>query len=398
VYLVTIRFAAGTTGDKASPVVWFALIACFNRGPGLNRLGVFMAPHLNRRTALGLGAVVTGALTFGVAGTALADTTSDSTDDSTSAAENARSAAAVRAVAKAVYQSQKAKAGGTWNSYISVTDTDGSVGPAVDDASTTVVQSYSVNKLGVATALLDKVDRGELKLTDTVEVTADIVIPDGDGIFRLDGGYPSTVTLGHALAALLTVSDDTAVRLCGTFTTSTEINQILVAKGFPNTQVEPVANPHRFYLGTTTPREMHGLLQALVKGTLLSAASTSYLLSIIRSPIAFTDGIRREMSSDERGRIATKAGWFDDGRNEAGIIFDTDGNPVLTYSLFAHGQDHPEDFGATHPAVQARAVMGRIFLTAIDALYGQSTARDQLKAAATTGTFPTPAYHPSNGG
>ena len=50
-----------------------------------------------------------------------------------------------------------------------------------------------------------------------------------------------------------------------------EINQILVAKGFPNTQVEPVANPNRFFLGTTTARETHDLLQALVGGTLLSA-------------------------------------------------------------------------------------------------------------------------------
>jgi beta-lactamase class A len=63
--------------------------------------------------------------------------------------------------------------------------------------------------------VLDKVDRGLLTLDQRVDVTAAIVIPDGDGIFRLDRAYPSSITLGHALAALLTISDDTAVRLCG---------------------------------------------------------------------------------------------------------------------------------------------------------------------------------------
>jgi hypothetical protein len=213
------------------------------------------------------------------------------------------------------------------------------------------------------------------------------VSTEGDGIFRLDRAYPSYVTLGHVLAALLSISDDTAVRLCGLVCPAAEVNEILVAKGFPNTQVQPVANPNRFFLGRTTPRETHDLLQALVNGTLLSVSSTDHLVDILRSPIAFTDGIRRTMSSDERLRIATKAGWFADGRNEAGVIFDPAGLPVLTYSLFAHGQAHPEDFGATHPAVQARAVMGRVFLDATDGLGGVGTR-----------AMRAPRYRPLNGG
>jgi beta-lactamase class A len=267
-----------------------------------------------------------------------------------------------------VYQYETARAGGTWNSYISVANADGTLGPAVADKAGEVVQAYSVNKIAVATAVLDKVDRGLLALDQLVEVSAGVVIPGGDGIFSLDGAHPSSVTLGHALVALLTISDDTAVRLCGLVCPARELNEILVAKGFPNTQVRPVANPNRFYLGTTTPGETHALLQALVQGTLLAAASTSYLLGVVRSPIAFTDGIRRCMSSAERLRVATKAGWFNDGRNEAGIMFDTAGAPVLTYALFAHGQADPDNFGATHPAVAARARMGRQFLDIVGTL------------------------------
>ena len=189
------------------------------------------------------------------------------------------------------------------------------------------------------------------------------------------------------MANLLSVSDDTSVRLCGLVCPAQELNEILVVKGFPETQVTPVSDPNRFFLGKTTPRETHDLLQALVEGTLLSATSTGFLLDILRSPVAFTDGIRRTMSSDERLRVATKAGWFLDGRNEAGIVFDATGRPILTYSLFARAQANPDDFGATHPAVQARAAMGREFLDAVDRLGGV--------AALPT---PVPTYRPLNGG
>ena len=293
----------------------------------------------------------------------------------------------VRGFVARVYRQETQRAGGIWNGYISVANGGGTIDVAVDDFSNDLVEAFSVNKVAVATAVLDKVDRGLLTLDQHIEVTAAIIVPGGDGIFGLDGAYPSSVTLGHALAALLTISDDTSVRLCGLVAPALEINQILVAKGFPNTQVQPVANPNRFFLGLTTPRETHDLLQALVRGTLLSPTSTAYLLGLLRSPIAFTDGIRRTMSSDERLRVATKAGWFDDGRNEAGIMFDEAGLPVLTYSLFAHGQAHPEDFGATHPAVQARAVMGRLFLDGVGALSGMRIPTPH----------PRPLYQPHNG-
>ncbi|MFF5070355.1 serine hydrolase [Micromonospora olivasterospora] len=328
---------------------------------------------MNRRTALGFGTVATAGAVLGTAGPASAAAT----------ATTPRQAADQVAAA---YAQETALAGGSWRAYVSVADPAGPPQVAVADESNVVLQAYSVNKVAVATAVLDKVDRGLLTLSQRVDVTASIVVPGGDGIFSLDGAYPSSVTLGHALAALLTVSDDTAVRLCGLVCPAAELNQILVAKGFPNTQVEPVANPNRFYLGTSTPRETHDLLRALVAGTLLSPASTSFLLNLLRSPIAFTDGIRREMSSAERARIGTKAGWFGSARQEAGVMFDAAGAPVLTYALFADGQARADDFGATHPAVQARARMGRRFLTAVDGLAG------------TGRTHRAPAHRPSNGG
>ncbi|MET8350269.1 MULTISPECIES: serine hydrolase [unclassified Micromonospora] len=336
-----------------------------------------MTIRLNRRTALGLGTVATAGTVLGAAGPASAAATTEPSP--TTPAQAARRVAAA-------YTRFSTAAGGNWQAYVSVADPAGAPVVAVAAEADRRIEAYSVNKIAVATAVLDKVDRGLLTLDQRVEVTAAIVVPGGDGIFSLDGAYPSSVTLGHVLATLLTVSDDTAVRLCGSVCPAAELNAILVGKGFPNTQVEPVANPNRFFLGTSTPRETHDLLRALVAGTLLSPASTAFLLGLLRAPVAFTDGIRRTMSSDERARIATKAGWFADARHEAGIIFDRSGAAVLTYALFADGQADPDDFGATHPAVQARAAMGPRFLAAVDRLAGAGTA------------YRIAARRPSNGG
>ncbi|MGH3428388.1 MAG: serine hydrolase [Mycobacteriales bacterium] len=342
-----------------------------------------MSPQLNRRALFGLSAAA--ATTALVAGAAVSN-----------AADAPKTPPGAFGRVAASYARETARAGGTWSSYISLPGADGAPSPAVQQSADASVQAYSVNKIGVATAVLDKVDRGLLRLSQRIDVTADIVVPDGDGIFGLDGAYPSSVTLGHAMAALLTVSDDTAVRLCGLVAPAKEINDILKAKGFPKTQVEPVANPNRFYLGTTTPRETHDLLQKLVAGKLLSAPSTAYLLKVLRSPIAFTDGIRRDMSTEERLRIATKAGWLKDGRNEAGLIFDAAGKPVLTYSMFAGGSfagnaaRNDANFSATHPALQARAGMGRAFL---DAVSGAAAPKTQLLRAVAPYQ-----YHPHNGG
>ncbi|PPK67479.1 serine hydrolase [Actinokineospora auranticolor] len=315
-----------------------------------------MGASLTRRAALGLGAAVTAAVTAPAAASATQPTCADDI--------------------RRAYRFHTGRAGGAWESVISLNGQD-LVAARADD----VVEAYSVNKVAVATAVLDKVDRGLLTLTQRVEVTADIVLTTGDGIIPLDGAYPSSITLGHVLALLLTVSDDTCVRLCGLVVPALEVNQILVDKGFPKTQVDPVANPNRFFLGKTTPRETHDLLRALAAGTLLSPASTAYLLGILRSQAAHTDGIRRDMSSVDRARVATKAGWFKDGRNEAGIVFDAQNNPALIYALFSQGAGpDPNDFGGTHPAIKARAALGPLFLNAVPA----TTSRT--------------AYAPTNGG
>ncbi|MEV1121000.1 serine hydrolase [Actinosynnema sp. NPDC049800] len=345
--------------------------------------------NINRRFALGLGSVAAAGAVLGTtAGAAQAQTTEAEWDALIpTTADQARRKIAWK------YSALVSRARGTWSSYIGVADPDGTVKPAVEVEADRVVEAYSVNKIAVAVAVLDKVDRGLITLDQRVDVTQAIVIQDTDGIFGLDGAYPSSVTVGHALAALLTVSDNTAVRLCGLVVPALELNEILRSKGFVHTQVVPVANPNRFFLGTTTPRETFTLLQKLAAGQLLSAASTEHLLKVLRSLTSFTDGIRLNLSSAERLNVATKAGWFNDGRNEAGIVFDAAGKPIITYALFASGQfagdqaANADNYSTTHPALRARAALGRTLYDSV------------LRITANTPrTYRAQQYRPGNGG
>ena len=167
------------------------------------------------------------------------------------------------------------------------------------------------------------------------------------------------------------------MRLCGRVVPAVEINQILAAKGFVKTRVEPVANPNRFFLGVTTPREMHDLLWRLANKTLLSPASCDFLLRVTRGLNGYHDGVRRVMSSRERARVATKYGadfnTLGESRHEVGIMFGADGAPLLTYAMFAEGLGDGENYGATHPAVQAHAKIGRTMIDNLPAAPGATS-------------------------
>jgi beta-lactamase class A len=263
-----------------------------------------------------------------------------------------------------LYRERARQARGSWYALIVGPD-----GPVVDNAADHVTEGYSVQKLAVAVAVLEKVDRGELSLGQRLALTADDIL-GGSGIYFLQGVWGDQLTLANVLTAMLLVSDNTSVRLCGRVVPAAEINEILAAKGFPRTRVEPVDDPHRFRMGTTTPRETVELLQRLVGGTLLSPASSAFMVRVLRWINGYADGVRRVMSSEERARVATKHGADFNAsgaaRHEAGVIFNRGGQPTITYAIFSDGLGDLENYGATHPAVEAHAALGRAMMDAVD--------------------------------
>lgn len=83
-----------------------------------------------------------------------------------------------------VYAEQRAAAGGTWHTHIAAVGATGVPGPLVADDADHVTHGYSVQKLAVATAVLDKVDRGGLSLGRRLDLPAGIVL-GGSGIYHL---------------------------------------------------------------------------------------------------------------------------------------------------------------------------------------------------------------------
>ena len=238
-----------------------------------------MSSSMSRRSALGLGAAAAAA---GVG-----------------VSSPAQAAVAGPAAIKKAYEKDKARVGGLWHTHIAAVDATGALKPIVEDDVDHVTYGYSVQKLAVATAVMDKIDRGQLTLGTKLDLPGDIIL-GGSGIYHLHRVWGDQITVANFLTAMLLVSDNTAVRMCGRLVPALEINEILAAKGFVHTRVIPVANPNRFYLGTTTPREMHDLLWRLATKTLLKPASCDFLLSVTRGLNGYHDGVRRVMSSKER--------------------------------------------------------------------------------------------------
>jgi beta-lactamase class A len=261
-----------------------------------------------------------------------------------------------------VYRRQTARSGGDWHSRVTLATGE----PVVLDDADRVVKGYSVQKIAVAAAVLDRVDRGELTLRQRLDLRAGDVL-GGTGSYHLQTVWGDELTLAGVLTALLLVSDNTAVRLCGRVVPAAQVNGFLAGKGFTHTRVEPVADPHRFFLGHTTPGETHDLLRGLAAKTLLAPASCEFLLAVLRAGSGYHDGVRRDLSSAQRGRVATKSGQDRDergaARHEAGIVFDPGGAPALVYAFFADGLGDAGNYGGTHPAVRAHAALGRAMLS-----------------------------------
>ncbi|BCJ29318.1 serine hydrolase [Actinocatenispora sera] len=261
----------------------------------------------------------------------------------------------------ATYARCTGAAGGRWHSYLTV------FGETVLDADPdAVVVAASVQKVAIAAAALAAVDRRELALTDTVELTAELVA-GGTGTLHLQAAFGDRLTVAHLVVALVNGSDNTAVRLLGRLLPGPRINDFLAAQGFRHTRVQPLpADERHFFLGTTTARETHELLRRLATGALLSPAGTDTVLRAMRwAQPGYCDGVRRYLSSAQRRRAAVKHGADEDRRHEVGIVFDLDGAPAATFAFLADGLSDPDDYGGTHPAVRAHAALGRALLDAV---------------------------------
>jgi beta-lactamase class A len=148
-----------------------------------------MTNRVSRRTAIGAGATVAAtAAALTVSSRAGAAPVAEAVQAAPAAVPGAVPAAPAVETngpnrVRRVYERQKGRAGGRWHSHIALLNPDGTATEVLADDADFVLHGYSVQKLYVAMAVLDKIDRGQLTLDTLTPLTADI-IAGGSGIYR----------------------------------------------------------------------------------------------------------------------------------------------------------------------------------------------------------------------
>ncbi len=192
----------------------------------------------------------------------------------------------------------------------------------------------SVIKFPILLAALDRVQRGELKLTDRVELLSDDVV-GGSGLLKeFDPGVQLTVK--DYLTAMIVISDNSATNLMLRRLGIPEINTYLAGLGLTVTRsLRPIRFPaprpgEPRGIGETTSGEMVRLLDMLVGGTILTPPLRELALNILRRQ-QYAEGIPRYLP--EGVVVAHKDGFVNDVRADVGIIYPPDRPPITVAVL-----------------------------------------------------------------
>jgi beta-lactamase class A len=258
----------------------------------------------------------------------------------------------------------------------------------------------SVMKLLVAVAVLDRVDRGEWRLTDEVIVRRQDLSLHVQPLAKLVGEHGFATDIGDLVRRAVIASDSAATdvllaRLGG----PAKVQALLQAKGFPGIRIDRderhlqtetlglkwrsefvdaavfdravaavpkarrAAAYHRYQMDqrdTATPRGMTALLHALAQGRLLSPGSTEFLLQAMRDTTTFPDRLRAGLAAGWTigHKTGTSASWegVTAATNDVGILFGPNGERVAVTVFIGDSTAPPADRAAVMARIAAAAI------------------------------------------
>ncbi|MFN8471801.1 MAG: serine hydrolase [Anaerolineae bacterium] len=219
-----------------------------------------------------------------------------------------------------------------------VADIDATFGVAAHDWATgeTVMHNAdrpfitaSVIKFPILLAALDRVQQGDLALTERVELRPEDIV-GGSGLLKeFDAGVQLTVK--DYLTAMIVISDNSATNLMLRLLGIPEVNQYLASLGLTVTRsLRPIRFPAPLPgeprgIGETTPAEMMRLLDMLVSGAILNTDLRDLALDILRRQ-QYSDAIPRYLPDGVV--VAHKDGMVNDVRGDVGIVYPPDRSPI----------------------------------------------------------------------
>lgn len=198
----------------------------------------------------------------------------------------------------------------------------------------TIFPTASIVKIPILTGIMDKINKGELKYDQRLTYTDSLFYSEGDDIMSL-AKPGSTIELGKVVMLMLTISDNCAsLWLQGLSGGGARINQILDSLGLTYTRVNSrtpgrEANRSQYGWGQTTPKEIVGLMEKIVKGEVINQPTSNKMLRLLSRQYWDEAAISQIPSGVF---IADKNGALDANRNE--VVYVNGKQTPYIFSIF----------------------------------------------------------------
>ncbi|HLW75590.1 MAG TPA: serine hydrolase [Bryobacteraceae bacterium] len=239
------------------------------------------------------------------------------------------------------------------------------------------VRTASTIKLAILAATFEAVEEGKVKWTDLSTLhEADKV--SGSGVLGNEFSAGDRLPLADLVHLMIVLSDNTATNLVLDRITADYVNAYMDKLGFPNTRsmrkirgdganlkeaagfskagLDP-AN-RKFGLGSTTPREIVGLIEKMERGEVVSPAASREMIKILKRQQDH-NGIARKMGDTP---VANKAGALDHLRADVGIVYSKGGRIAMAI----YCDDVPQvDWSSDNPALLEIAKLSEILLNGL---------------------------------
>lgn len=260
---------------------------------------------------------------------------------------------------------------------------DGLMGIYIDDLRGNVIkinekekfETASTIKLFVLAALFERIEKGEISLSDMLEYRREHVI-DGSGIL-------SSMEIGTRLSVrniatlMIIVSDNIATNMLIDFLGVEQINGCIQRLGCQDTVLHNRIDFEKYSkLGTSTPADYAGMWVRMARGELISSGASEQMLAICRQQ-HYNSMLTRNLPpyyldadnyDEEIIYVASKSGSMNACRNDGGIVSTPYGKYVIVLfnRNFSDSQYYPD-----HPATVFGSRVSRLIFDQYLALEGR---------------------------
>jgi beta-lactamase class A len=239
------------------------------------------------------------------------------------------------------------------------------------------VRTASTIKLAIMAATFQAVQEGKVKWTD-FSILHDSEKVTGSGVIGnefTDGDHLPLTDLVHLM---IVVSDNTATNLVLNHVPADYVNDYMDKLGFKNTRSmrkvrgdgailaeasgfsragkDPVNQ--KYGLGSTTPREMVGLVEKMERGEIVSPEASKEMIKILKRQQDH-NGIARKFGETP---VANKAGALDHLRSDVGIVYSKGGRIAIAITC----DDIPQvDWSSDNPGLLMIAKLSEFLVTGL---------------------------------